>query len=418
MIQFTLIDAQEKLKTLVDVYYKFHPVLSNIWPKIAMVTPSFNSEKTITKAIESILNQNYPNLDYVVMDGGSQDKTVEIAKRYEPCLRIISEKDKGQSHAINKGFRVVQGEIAGWLNADDWLLPGSLEFIAQAFQQRPHVVAIYGDGCIEDRNENLLRMSGVQPYELWRLIHSRNFIEQQSCFFRKDIFDAIGGVDENLHYVMDWDLWIRLGLKGDLEYIPHTLSTRLEVPENKTQSGHFKRLKEIYTMCHKYGATWRSPVFLNYAVESFATFCNYSPKGLLNFFSRVCRKLTRPFLGKTISKQFKEKCFRSFLKGAMPPCADLVVSAPKLNDQLLLEIFSISQTPYDITIRVGNQNFKLKCQNKSCYYVLIQGIHEGRPTTISFNSEVFEYRKVDSELPEQKIAFDLRKCWVSSEWRP
>lgn len=394
--------------------------IKNSSPKFAMVTPVMNSEKLIHRAIESVLNQNYPNLDYIIMDGGSTDQTVQIAKKYEPHVRVISEKDTGQSNAINKGFQLVEGDIAGWLNADDWLLPGSFNKIVKAFSDHPQAVAIYGDSQLADRNEAIIGKSGVQPFEFWRLIHSRNFIEQQSCFFRKDIFHQCGDLDESLHYVMDWDLWIRLALYGELIYIPEMLSTRLEVAENKTQSGHWKRYQEIKKMLFQYGATWKSPVMKNYCIESFANYCQFGNPSLLWYGAKMIRKLLRPLMQKTISEQFNKKCFGMGTNNLIPRHGYQVISALHENQILYLEIKPIPDLlPYQVHIRTRisqqkkDQLTTIYLDQNQSYWIQIKELPPLTPILFEFKSNTSQIINHENSNLSEEGSFYLLTYWDS-----
>src|SRR5262245_25991034 len=117
-------------------------------PLVTIVTPSFNQGRFIRATIESVLNQDYPHMEYIVMDGGSTDDTADVVKEYEGRLIWISEKDRGQSHAINKGFRMAQGALVAWVNSDDLLLPRAVSHAVRAFEQHPDVGAVYGEGYL------------------------------------------------------------------------------------------------------------------------------------------------------------------------------------------------------------------------------------------------------------------------------
>jgi glycosyltransferase involved in cell wall biosynthesis len=124
-------------------------------PKVSIITPSFNQAGFIERTIQSVLSQDYPNIEYLVIDGGSNDETLEVLKKYEGRLQWISEKDSGQSEAINKGYRMATGEILTWLNSDDTLLPGAVSKAVAYFDEHPDVMMIYGEGYIIDENDKV-----------------------------------------------------------------------------------------------------------------------------------------------------------------------------------------------------------------------------------------------------------------------
>ena len=185
--------------------------------KTSIITPSYNSAAFIEQTIDSVLSQGYPKLEYIIVDGGSTDGTVDIIKRYEKYLSFwVSEPDRGQSHAINKGLKWATGEIVNWLNADDFYEKDSLFRVAEEFQN-PSVDCLCGRSkIIDERGAFIKESKGTDIYEnnLKKAIGWAR-IDQPETFFRKIVFEKLGGVNEKLHYVMDKELWIRyLAMKG------------------------------------------------------------------------------------------------------------------------------------------------------------------------------------------------------------
>lgn len=181
------------------------------WPKISIVTPSYNQGRFIEQTILSVINQNYPNLEYIIIDGGSTDETIDIIKKYETYFSYwVSEPDRGQSHAINKGLEKCTGEIFNWLNSDDWYLPGALFEIASKFVDKPSVVVVSGyenhiqiDGKVVLRKGTFLSKTISQTIE-------RCEVTQPSTFFRLSAVKTIGPLPEDIHFIMDGELWVRL----------------------------------------------------------------------------------------------------------------------------------------------------------------------------------------------------------------
>ena len=206
------------------------------WPKISIVTPSFNQGKFLEKTILSVLEQDYPNLEYIIIDGGSTDSSVEIIKKYEQHLSYwVSEPDRGQSHAINKGFAKTTGEILGWLNSDDWYYPGALRAVAEAFANNPKTGAVVGIG--DFYYEEFNRIQTVEPFpvtmqSLYGAVD--RFFMQPSCFFTHKVWNECGPLDELLQLAMDLDLWLKIAKKHDFAIITLNLSGSLVHETAKT----------------------------------------------------------------------------------------------------------------------------------------------------------------------------------------
>lgn len=185
------------------------------YPKISIITPSYNQGEFIEQTILSILNQNYPNLEYIIIDGGSTDNSVEIIKKYEKHLKYwISEKDRGQSHAINKGLAQATGELFNWINSDDYLEPNTLFEIAKVFTKQ--VTAICGFcRTFDDLKPNDDVYTQMTIHETLEKTLVFRDVTQPSTFLNLELVKKVGGVNEKLHYGMDFELWIKiLFLKG------------------------------------------------------------------------------------------------------------------------------------------------------------------------------------------------------------
>jgi hypothetical protein len=177
-------------------------------PSIAIVTPSFNQGFSIGATIDSVLGQNYPNLSYLVQDGGSRDATMGILKAYGDRLTWRSEPDTGQSNAINRGFAAVQGDIMGYLNSDDILLPGTLAYVAKAFARHPEVDFVYGHRIYIDLAGFEIGRCVLPPHDA-EAIKWADYIPQETMFWRRRVWDAVGPIDENFSYALDWDFILR-----------------------------------------------------------------------------------------------------------------------------------------------------------------------------------------------------------------
>lgn len=228
-------------------------------PLVTVVTPSFNQGRYIEETILSVLNQDYPNIEYLVIDGGSTDNTLDVLRNYEGQLTWISEPDRGQSHAINKGFRMARGEILCWLNSDDTYEAGALRMAVDYFTGHPDIMMVCGGANLIDDNGNFLeRITASLPFDLWSVVYLAQNIPQPATFFRKCIFDAIGMLDENLHWCMDWELWIRIGSRFKVDCVEAVLANCRFYLETKTSTGGFKRWQEIVSVQRKYG-NWTFP---------------------------------------------------------------------------------------------------------------------------------------------------------------
>jgi hypothetical protein len=239
-------------------------------PLVTVVTPSYNQGTFIRATIESVLSQDYPHVEYIIMDGGSTDETASIVKDYVGRVTFISEKDRGQSHAINKAFQMARGSILAWLNSDDLYLPGAIGKAVDALQRNPTAGAVYGEGYLVDRSgQNSSRFPHTEAFNLWKLVYLSDYILQQTVYFRKDVLDEIGLLDEDLHYTMDWDLLIRIGKKYPLEYIPEYMGCLREYPEAKSSAGGTRRIGEIRDLLRRHTGMRIPPGYIVYGLDTY-----------------------------------------------------------------------------------------------------------------------------------------------------
>lgn len=179
-------------------------------PRFSIVTPSFQQGNYIERTIRSVLNQGYPELEYFIQDGGSQDGTVEVLRQYEGRFSgWVSEKDGGQSQAINRGFANTSGEIMAWLNSDDLLLPGALAIVADVFNRHPEIDVVYGNRLLIDENDMEIGR-WIMPRHDSEVLSWVDYVPQETLFWRRCIWDKVGGrIDESFRFAMDWDLLVR-----------------------------------------------------------------------------------------------------------------------------------------------------------------------------------------------------------------
>lgn len=206
-------------------------------PLITIITPSYNQGQFIEDTIKSVVEQGYPNIEYIIVDGGSKDQSVEIIKKYAKkysFIKWVSEKDNGQAHAINKGFQLASGDILAWLNSDDTYLPGTVDAIIDFFTENQNVDFVYGRAYYTDEFGKMLKEYPVQKV-FDRDFLSRNcFICQPSAFWRKKVVLENGLLDTTLHCSMDYEYWIRISDKCHIEFIDRVLSTSRMYLDNKT----------------------------------------------------------------------------------------------------------------------------------------------------------------------------------------
>lgn len=195
------------------------------WPKISIVTPSYNQGKFIEETIRSVLLQGYPSVEYTIIDGGSTDNSVEIIKKYQKWLTYwVSEPDKGQSHAINKGFEKATGEIYAWLNSDDTYMPWAVETAVKYLTENSDVDMIFGDCDIVDEHSHKTGRYPAAEFNLVDLVRGINMIPQPTVFLRRRVIDNVGYLDTNLHLAMDYDFWLRVALRSRIVYVPQLLA--------------------------------------------------------------------------------------------------------------------------------------------------------------------------------------------------
>mgnify|MGYP005846354055 CR=1 FL=1 len=215
-------------------------------PLVTVVTPSFNQGKFIRATIESVLNQSYREIEYIVCDGGSSDETLEILKGYrDPRMRWVSEPDKGQTDAINKGIRASSGLYITYLNSDDILLPSAIQYTVDYFQAHPTVDILFGDCDFVDAEGRQIGTFVSAPFDVGRHIVGAQPIAQSGTFWRRQVKERIGDLDEHLHYTMDYEYWLRAGLSDCvLEYAPGSRSATRLHGESKTSSQKYGFLQE------------------------------------------------------------------------------------------------------------------------------------------------------------------------------
>jgi glycosyltransferase involved in cell wall biosynthesis len=229
-------------------------------PSFSIVTPSFNHGDYLPAALQSVLDQDYPHIEYFVADGGSTDNSPAILREfssrpaYASRLRWISRPDRGQADAINSGFAATTGPILGWLNSDDTYAPGAFAAVAEIFSRRPEIGVVYGDAQFIDAAGNPIGpCRHIEPFNAHRLLHYSDFLVQPAAFFRREIFDKVGRLDPTLHWAMDYDLWLKFAKATQFTYLPKLLANYRWLGASKTASGGPERLNEVESVARRHG---------------------------------------------------------------------------------------------------------------------------------------------------------------------
>jgi glycosyltransferase involved in cell wall biosynthesis len=226
-------------------------------PKISVITPSYNQVNFIQFTIDSVLKQEYPNLEYMIIDGGSTDGTVEVLRQYSDRLRWVSEKDKGQSDAINKGFKIATGDVLAVLNSDDIYEPGTLAKVGGFFARHPEAKWVTGKCYTIDRSGRATRPLITLYKNFWlhmnfsHALFVLNFISQPATFWRRELTQQIGGFNESLFYTMDYEYWLRISKVARLFILHSYLASFRYYPDSKSGSTTGAQFEEQYRVARE-----------------------------------------------------------------------------------------------------------------------------------------------------------------------
>ncbi len=240
------------------------------WPRISIVTPTYNQAAFLEKTIRSVLLQGYPNLEYIIIDGGSTDNSVEIIKKYESWLTYwVSEKDHGQSHAINKGRERATGELLGWLNSDDWYTEGALFKLAAAYLEDRSVGAVYGQGHVVNADNVITHVPQLVQINRDNLLEWANGGDfmQPSCLFTRLAWQDCGSLDEGLNYSLDVDLWLKIAKRYEFKQIPDLLSVALSHPGAKTTTQRNAMYADLAIVLMRHGGEAQARKLLDMFVD-------------------------------------------------------------------------------------------------------------------------------------------------------
>ena len=212
-------------------------------PLVSIITPSFNQARYLEDTIRSVLDQDYPNLEYSVIDGASSDGSVDIIRKYADKLAWWgSEKDSGQAEAINKGLARAKGEIIAWLNSDDYYLPGAISAVVKAFDKNPDVVLVYGNMLAVDEKGETINFLKYNQLDLSDLLCFQ-IIGQPAVFFRREVLEKAGSLDATYHFLLDHHLWLRIALQGQILHVDETWAAARYHAEakNRVKAAEFGR---------------------------------------------------------------------------------------------------------------------------------------------------------------------------------
>jgi glycosyltransferase involved in cell wall biosynthesis len=252
-------------------------------PLVSIVTPSYNQAKFLEETIQSVLNQDYEKIQYIIIDGKSTDGSIPIIKRYEHKLyKWISEKDKGQTDAINKGFALAEGEVLGWLNSDDTYFPSAISDAVQILCENPAVGLVYGEAnFINDSSEVVGKFPAAQT-SLRRLRRGYVHIPQQAAFFRKSLWDKVGPLDPEFFFAMDYDLWVRLASEAEIKYVPRLWGNFRLHSDAKTITADDQCWPEMLRVHFRDGGSWFSPIVFKHCLRKIvAPMINFRRQKLL-----------------------------------------------------------------------------------------------------------------------------------------
>jgi glycosyltransferase involved in cell wall biosynthesis len=220
-------------------------------PAVSIITPCLNAARFVETAIESVLSQDYARIEYIIMDGGSTDGTLQILKRYEDRVTLVSGRDGGAADAIRRGFELSSGNILGWLNADDAYLPGAISAAVRGFESHPDAAVIYGGATWIDQSGESIAPYPVRDFDR-SLLARECFVCQPASFFRRDAFENVGGIDPGLHLTFDYELWIRLARTYRFQRIDRDLALSRMHAANKTLGQRRETFRETFRVLRRH----------------------------------------------------------------------------------------------------------------------------------------------------------------------
>lgn len=248
-------------------------------PLVSIITPSFNQRAYIEKTLLSVLEQDYPNIEYIVLDGGSTDGTRELLATYADRLTLVMEPDDGQADAINKGMRMAKGDILAWMNSDDYYTPGAIRAAVEYLLAHPDVDFVYGDVIAIDADERDYGIRAhVRQVDAESLIGMCDDIVQPASFWRAQVWRTCGELDVSLHYALDYEYWMRVAKQFTMRYVPVVFAKERLYSSAKTFRGNLGRWDEIEAVARRHGG---GGLPRRYAAEAAAAFARRGLAGLV-----------------------------------------------------------------------------------------------------------------------------------------
>jgi glycosyltransferase involved in cell wall biosynthesis len=239
------------------------------YPLVSIITPSFNQGKYLKATISSVLSQDYPNIEYFIIDGGSTDESLSIIKKYASRLAgWVSEKDHGQTDAINKGFKFATGSILAWLNSDDTYQPGAVRQAVDYLSRTPEVGLVYGDANFINETGTVIGRFPAAQTDFARLKRGYVHIPQQSAFWRAELWRQVGPLDPTFYFAMDYDLWVRLARISRFQYLPgHVWANFRLHSSGKSVVADNRCWPEMLKVHYRDGGSWFSIIQAKYLVR-------------------------------------------------------------------------------------------------------------------------------------------------------
>jgi glycosyltransferase involved in cell wall biosynthesis len=238
---------------------------------VSIVTPSYNQARYLEETMRSVLEQDYPHIEYIVVDGGSTDGSREIIEKYADRLAWwVSEKDRGQTDAINKGFARARGDVLAWLNSDDTYQPGAVREAVEFLQRNPQVGLVYGDANYIDEHGRVIGRFPAAQTDYRRLRQGYVHIPQQSAFFRADLWRKVGPLDDSFYFAMDYDLWVRLAREAPIVYYPRLWANFRLHSDAKTIAADDRCWPEMLRVHYRDGGSPFAVIVLKYWIRKLA----------------------------------------------------------------------------------------------------------------------------------------------------
>jgi len=237
----------------------------NRQPLVSIVTPSYNQARYLEATIQSVLGQTYPHIEYIIIDGGSDDGSPEIIRKYADRLAYwVSEPDQGQTDAINKGFAQAKGELLAWLNSDDTYEPEAVAKAVAYLLQHPNVGLVYGDANFIDQHGRIIGRFPAKQTSYQKLLRGYVHVPQQAAFWRAELWQEVGPLDPSFYFAMDYDLWLRLARVSQVQYQPEVWANFRLHSETKTILDDDRCWPEMLRIHQRDGGSWFSILRVKY----------------------------------------------------------------------------------------------------------------------------------------------------------